>query len=113
MMRGRNFGNPTYAPQRRIVPPPPKVENVEQLPPGWTAHIDPTSKKTYYFNSITNVSSWTKPVKAALLPPPPPPPPSAEEWQTHFDSISMRNYYYNVITGNLFFYHTNIYPFRQ
>ena len=109
MMRGRSFGNPTYAPQRKIVPPPPpihKVENVEQLPPGWTAHIDERSKMPYYHHSSTGVSSWTKPVVNAVQapPPPPPPPPTAppppeSEWTTHFDPTSKINYYYNINTG--------------
>ena len=104
MMRGRSFGNPTYAPQRKIVPPPPpihKVENVEQLPPGWTAHIDSSSKMPYYHHSSTGVSSWTKPVVNAVLPPPPPPPPpqAVSEWTTHFDPTSKINYYYNINTG--------------
>jgi len=31
------------------------------LPPGWKAALDPTTKKTYYFNPDNGESSWSKP----------------------------------------------------
>ena len=31
------------------------------LPPGWKAALDPTTKKTYYFNPTNGESSWSKP----------------------------------------------------
>ena len=32
------------------------------LPANWTAVVDPTTKATYYFNSVTRQSQWTAPV---------------------------------------------------
>ena len=36
------------------------------LPPGWVAHVDPTSKKEYYHNAASGTTSWDRPDKAAL-----------------------------------------------
>ena len=35
------------------------------MPPNWTAVVDPTTKATYYFNSVTRQSQWTAPAAAA------------------------------------------------
>jgi len=43
---------------KRTPPPPP-------LPPGWSAAVDPTSKKEYYFNPHTQKTSWERPCDGA------------------------------------------------
>lgn len=52
-----------------VPPPPPGVP----LPPGWTSTVDPVSGRTYYYNQVTQETSWTPP------PMPPPPPPQGGE----------------------------------
>ena len=34
----------------------------DAMPSGWTEHVDPSSGRTYYYNSSTKESTWTKPV---------------------------------------------------
>ena len=46
-------------------------------PEDWVAHVDPASQKTYYYNSKTGQTSWTKPAPPPPPPPPPPAPPAA------------------------------------
>ena len=38
------------------------------LPAGWHACTDPTHNRTYYFNTVTKQSQWTKPTAAAAVP---------------------------------------------
>lgn len=58
--------NPTYemnpAAARRVSPPPPGQQPPAQvaLPPGWFAHLDPTSGHTYYVNE-KGESTWSHP----------------------------------------------------
>ena len=33
-----------------------------QLPAGWTQHLHQESGKTYYYNKVTGVSSWSIPI---------------------------------------------------
>jgi len=42
-------------------PPPPPPPAADALPTGWSAAIDPASGQTYYLNSATGASSWTRP----------------------------------------------------
>ena len=37
----------------------------DAMPSGWTEHVDPSSGRTYYYNSSTKESTWTKPVADA------------------------------------------------
>ena len=39
----------------------PRSADDADLPPGWKAALDPTTKKTYYFNPDNGESSWSKP----------------------------------------------------
>jgi hypothetical protein len=41
--------------------PDQRVEE-ERLPPGWIMHIDPTYNCPYYYNHISNISQWERPV---------------------------------------------------
>lgn len=48
----------------------PVVEDVDALPPGWVAGVDPQSGYTYYWNAHTGVSTWDRPgpIECALEP---------------------------------------------
>ncbi|CAI5758997.1 unnamed protein product [Candida verbasci] len=41
------------------------------LPPNWEAAFDANSKQYYYFNTVTNVTTWEKPIPAPMGPRPP------------------------------------------
>ncbi|CEP03790.1 hypothetical protein PBRA_003397 [Plasmodiophora brassicae] len=34
-----------------------------RLPPNWTEHVDPGSGHTYFWNSLTNASTWNRPTR--------------------------------------------------
>lgn len=59
---------------------------------GWSEVEDPNTGKTYYYNKITNETSWDKPssieVKSENLE-------ESSEWVTTLDPSSGKNYYYN------------------
>jgi hypothetical protein len=40
----------------------PSGDGVHLLPEGWIECVDPTTNKAYYYNSITDVSSWDRPI---------------------------------------------------
>ena len=40
----------------------------DELPSGWTEHVDPISGRTYYFNGDLLKSTWEKPKKTLLFP---------------------------------------------
>ena len=42
-------------------PPPGGPPPSGGLPPNWNEQKDPASGKTYYYNTVTNATSWTKP----------------------------------------------------
>ncbi|CAE7345607.1 NEDD4 [Symbiodinium natans] len=44
------------------------------LPPNWAEHKDPSTGKTYYYNSVTKETTWTRPSSSIGAPPPPAPP---------------------------------------
>ena len=52
-------------------PPPLLLANIAHasLPPDWQAHSDPTSKRTYYYNSKTGVSQWSLPTATSVSTP--------------------------------------------
>mmetsp|Transcript_25073 Transcript_25073/g.58123 ORF Transcript_25073/g.58123 Transcript_25073/m.58123 type:complete len:283 (+) Transcript_25073:57-905(+) len=46
------------------------------LPPNWVEHKDPSTGKTYYYNSVTKETTWTRPgLSSSTGAPPPPAPP--------------------------------------
>jgi WW domain len=45
-----------------------------ELAPHWQAVTD-ANGQTYYWNTVTQVTTWLRPVASAAVPPPPPPPP--------------------------------------
>jgi len=51
------------------------------LPPGWITQTDPNTGATFYVNTATNETTWTKPMAAPPGPPPPAdaPPPTFQE----------------------------------
>ena len=44
----------------------PTVEDISDLPPGWTEAVDPTSGNTYYVNSADGTTSWERPAPVAV-----------------------------------------------
>ncbi|CAJ1966851.1 unnamed protein product [Cylindrotheca closterium] len=67
---------------------------IADLPPGWAASIDPSSKKPYYYNQATGERSWTKPEnvdKAQST--------ASDElpkgWKSAVDKSTGKTYYYN------------------
>eukprot|EP00930_Biecheleria_cincta_P071975 TRINITY_DN59415_c0_g1_i1.p1 TRINITY_DN59415_c0_g1~~TRINITY_DN59415_c0_g1_i1.p1 ORF type:complete len:752 (+),score=167.65 TRINITY_DN59415_c0_g1_i1:82-2256(+) len=79
----------------------------------WTEHTDPETGKTYYHNSLTNETTWTKPAAAAAssshnggyakakLPAAPPAAFAGDlpsDWSEHKDSGTGEAFYYNART---------------
>lgn len=62
---------------------------VEASSDNWVETVDPTSGQIYYYNTITNETSWTKPSTEAALP---------ENWVETLDPSSGRAYFYNSVT---------------
>ena len=54
-------------------PPPPaepvQDEDAPSLPENWTEVVDPSSGATYFYNSVTQETSWERPVVAATKAP--------------------------------------------
>ena len=48
---------PYGAPASALAPTP-----AVGLPPNWVQHLDNASNKTYYHNTITNVTTWDRPM---------------------------------------------------
>lgn len=67
----------------------------------WTAVTDESSGQTYYFNTVTNETSWDVPIEYLDLSAP------AEsvtetavsQWEVVYDEASDSSYYYNATTG--------------
>lgn len=63
------------------------------LPPNWEAKVDTTTGKTYFFNRVSRVSTWSRPKaeeEDAGLPAP---------WLKKIDASSGRAYYFNTKTN--------------
>jgi hypothetical protein len=64
---------------------------VATLPEHWTEHKDPTSGKTYFFNTKNQSTSWTRPTATnAALPP---------NWTAVTDKAGGKTYYHNNVTN--------------
>ena len=59
---------PPAAPKRdgsgKLLDPPLEVT----LPPPWSAHRDPDSGKTFYYNKVTKDATWRQPQEPLRLP---------------------------------------------
>ena len=60
------------------------------LPANWHSAVDEKSGRTYYYNTATAVSQWTKPEMPLELP---------SWWLTKTDPASGKVYYVNTVTG--------------
>ena len=59
---GQGGGSGTDSFQRDVSPPPPSPANGhEQLPSGWSSHVDKISGETFYYNKVSGVRQWTSP----------------------------------------------------
>ena len=91
-------------------PPPSGPAGAGQLPPGWSAAIDPASGNTYYAH-VSGQTSWDVPTMSGMggggVPPPPPPGPPPGQmpevlppgWTSAIDPASGRTYYMNAATN--------------
>lgn len=59
----------------------------------WTEVIDEESNSVYYYNTVTNQTSWEKPTELTTE--------VEKEWELLFDETTGRNYYYNNSTGDV------------
>ncbi len=66
-----------------------KREEEEQLPSGWRAVLDSASGETYFYNSSTKESTWTRPTSTG----------TRKVWSKRYDPNSTQYYYYNEQTG--------------
>jgi len=70
----------------------------------WTKHVDPNSKVTYYYNTVTKASSWEVPegfVEAVAIAPAAArdgPSANGSPWTASTDPTSGVQYYYNSVT---------------
>jgi hypothetical protein len=71
-----------------------KDDNIGDLPGNWEAIFDDKSTKYYYWNRVTNTTTWDKPQKAELNTP------VVEGlWVQQFHQGSKQNYWLNKETG--------------
>ena len=71
-----------------------KIQTKTNLPTGWEATVDPTSKKTYYYNRQTGERAWERPSTTCnhgtqSLP---------EGWSAAKDPTTGKEYYYHAAT---------------
>lgn len=80
-----------------------------ELPAGWSEHLDPTSKETFYHNAATGESQWERPGANDLLPAPQQSPeqeapqrqanPQEAATQAHRSSTEAREHTYTLPPG--------------
>ena len=93
------------APSTPSAPPPPAPPGraasspVPPPPTRWEEHVDPGSGRRFFFNPVTQESSWTKPGSPTSCPcPPASPTKRSDGWTEHRDPASGKVYYFNVET---------------
>lgn len=72
------------------------------LPAGWEQVMDANTNKPYYWNRVTNETSWTPPTAPATAAPPAGASPGVklpEGWETATDPASGKPYYFNRASG--------------
>jgi len=71
------------------------------LPPGWAAHLDPGSGRTFYYKEATGETSWEipQPEPAAAGAPAAASGALPDGWAEHLDAGSGRTFFYNAGTG--------------
>lgn len=63
------------------------------LPTEWQEHYDESSQRTYYHNTRTRTTTWTKPQVSADLPPPATAAPTLAPGEYDMDTVSPLNTY--------------------
>lgn len=61
----RDSANEKEAMQTEQVSPHKALKTDEPLPAGWSAHLDPATGATYYWNASLGATSWERPSAAA------------------------------------------------
>lgn len=72
------------------------------LPPGWAAHLDPGSGRTFYYKEATGETSWETPQAEPAAAAGAPAAASGalpDGWAEHLDAGSGRSFFYNAGTG--------------
>ena len=94
-----NKGDSTDATETEAAAPTSAPVHAESVPEGWTTRKSTTTGETYYINSLTNETTWSRPTRTAAE--------ALDEflgsgpavWQSKVSSSTGRRYFFNMRTG--------------